>query len=153
MYQENEGLKTELVKMEKKLESICDQVKVLKNEKASLLEENQDLKDINESLLEDVNDINEKIRYLIPGHLEEEIDELKENNAILKAILQMNRDYEKTLEDENVVEDPNNFLESDEANPTVEKSFPCNRCKYSSTSQRGLSVHIGLKHKETLPKN
>ena len=150
---ENEGLKTELLEMGKKLENICDHVEVLKNEKSQLIKENQDFKEINETLLEDVNDLNEKIKYTIPGHLEEEIDELKENNAILKAILQMNKEYENTFDDENLVEDPMNFFESDEANPTVEKIFPCNRCKFSSTSQRGLSVHIGLKHNETLPKN
>ena len=150
---ENEGLKTELVEMEKKFENICDQVKVLKNEKASLLKENQEFRDINETILADVNDLNEKIRYTIPGHLEDEIAELKENNAILKAILQMNKEYENTFEDENLAEDPINFFDSDEANPTAEKIFPCNRCQFSSTSQRGLNVHIGLKHKETLPKN
>ena len=31
------------------------------------------------------NDLNEKIRHTIPGHLEEEIDELEESNTILKA--------------------------------------------------------------------
>ena len=128
-------------------------MKVLNNEKIQLNKENQDFREINETLLEDVNDLNDKIRYTIPGHLEEEIDELREHNAILKAILQMNKACENTSEDENLVEDPINFLESDEPNPTVEKTFPCNRCKFSSTSQRGLSVHIGLKHKETLPKN
>ena len=42
------------------MENIYYEVKVLKKEKARFAEENKDFKDITETLLEDVNDLNEK---------------------------------------------------------------------------------------------
>ena len=59
------------------MENIYYEVKVLKK-KARFAEENKDFKDITETLLEDVNDLNEKIKHTIPWHLEDKIYELKD---------------------------------------------------------------------------
>ena len=77
----NDYLKTEIVKLKRELENACDEVKILMKKKATLAKENQDFREINETLVEDVTDLSEKFRHLIPGHLEDEIDELKERNA------------------------------------------------------------------------
>ena len=138
---QNDYLKTEIVKLKRELENACDEVKILMKKKATLAKENQDFREINETLVEDVTDLSEKFRHLIPGHLEDEIDELKESNAILKAIIQMNnQDNENDVE--NVAdEDPSNFIEPNGTNPTTDtKNFSCNQCTFSSTSQSGLNV-------------
>ena len=45
----------------------------------------------------------------------------------------------------------NELESSDENEATTENlvSLSCDKCEFSSASQRGLSVHIGAKHKKT----
>ena len=48
------------------------------------------------------------------------------------------------IEDEDIAEDPANFLESNETTTDM-KIFPCKRCRFSSASKRDLKVHDGKK--------
>ena len=86
----NHELKKEVdhVKKENKLlANTLNKVRVkfdqLRKEKVAIEAQNKELKEINESLLEDVQDVNCRIGYLIPGKLEIEIAELNKSNAIL----------------------------------------------------------------------
>ena len=65
------------------LEEVNKEVHLLKIQLSKIEIENNDLKEINKTL--DV--LNERMSYLVPGYIENEIDELRESNAILKATL------------------------------------------------------------------
>ena len=107
-------------------------------------------KDVNETLLSNVENLNERLELLIPGRAEDIIDELRESNAFLQLTLQK---YEEDFEDEEIeteeVEDSEdliNFVEN--ISPVFLSSFKCDLCNFTSSSQRCLSVHIGVKHKK-----
>ena len=67
----------------------------LSNVEAEYLE----TKDVNETHLSDVENLNEWLELLIPGRAEDMIDELRESNAILKKTLQK---YEEDFENKGI---------------------------------------------------
>ena len=153
---ENKELKNENSKMKEQLSSIKEELKVLEKERSEFEIENREIKEINEILMEDIADLNEKIGHLIPGNIEKEIDELRENNAILKTVLQMYKENEKcddNFENNFGAEQTANCDENVETRPEALILFDCQECNFSSHSQRGLNVHIGLKHRSNIHKN
>ena len=151
----NKELKNEISIMKEKLENAQEDLKALEKERDKLDIENQEIKEINEILMEDLAVLNEKVGHLIPGNLENEIDELKENNAILKTVLQMYKE-EEICDDINFENEREalQFVNSDDDVKTNAEALihlDCQECNFFSSSQRGLNVHIGLKHRRNLP--
>ena len=101
---------------------------------------------MNETLLSDVENLNDRLELLIQGKAEDIIDELRESNAILRVTLQKYEDdYEEDFEHK---ESETEELEVPEDLVNFVSSFICEVCNFTSSSQRGLGVHIGVKHKK-----
>ena len=151
----NKELENDISKLEEKLANVQEDLKALEKERDRFEIENQEIKEINKILMEDLAVLNERIGHLIPGNLENEIDELKENNAILKAILQMYKqeetNYDTAFENEREAEQLINCDDDVETSSEALISFDCQECNFFSRSQRGLNVHIGLKHRQSFP--
>ena len=100
---------------------------------------------MNETLIEDLTILNKRISYTIPGVLEDENSDLKKTVAILKCHMEIeiseqtrseiNGDTEIILEDENI------------ENEGI-AAYYCEMCLFESSSQQGLNIHIGIKHKD-----
>ena len=149
--QRNNTLEAELNDKKEKIDVLQEEVKDLNVKLSKVEAEYLETKDVNETLLSDVENLNERLQLLIPGRVEEIIDELRENNAILRVTLQRygeNFEHEEIVEEENEnCEDLINFVGN--SSQDVLSSFKCEECNFNSSSQRGLSVHIGVKHKKS----
>ena len=102
------------------------------------VEEIVDLRAINKNLMEDLKILNENLKVLVPGAIEKENESLKEIIAILQNVVE---DYKKAE-----IEMDNETSRRNEAMSRFK--YTCVNCNFESSSQRGLSVHIGRKHEE-----
>ena len=60
-------------------------------------------------------------------------------NSILRCLL-----HQKDCEENEVIE---TGQESEEMEEQIDEYFSCESCAFKSTSQQGLNIHIGIKHK------
>jgi hypothetical protein len=143
---ESETMHLKLVNLEliNNLKMAKEEVNLIMKEKNAIHTENKEIKEVNEHLLEDINVINERIGNMIPGKLEEENLELKESNAILKCLLQMHKNEERNQY--NVESEDIETIPDDEKMESSE-GYSCESCPFRSSSQQGLKIHIGIKHK------
>ena len=143
---EKETMHLKLVNQEliDNLKTAKEEVDLLKKEKNAIQIENKEIKEVNENLLEDINVINERIGNMVPGKLEEENLELKENNAILKCLLEMHKNEE--LNQYNVESEDIETIHEDEEMESCE-GYSCESCPFRSSSQQGMTIHIGINHK------
>ena len=132
-----EALKSANQILEDSIRKVNDEVARVKKERDVLEVENETFKEVNEGLIEDITILNERLVYLIPGKLEEENIELKENLAILKCLSGLNGNI-KTVE------------HIDEDMEIKNAAHYCELCPFESNSQQGLRIHIGMKHKERI---
>ena len=96
---------------------------------------------MNRFLLEDVKIVNHKLKCLIPGDIELENESLRQNNEILRTVVQI---YKQAEIDEATLQNENGGGTQVEE----ETRYKCNYCDFGSDSERELSVHIGVKHEE-----
>ena len=147
---DSEVLKQTNLKLQNELAKVKEEINAMRIKKAAIEEENKEVTQINENLIEDITELNERMEFLIPGKVEEEVLELREENAIQKCILEMYK--HEGLKEKNGTDDEQdaNLIDLDERlneDPNVDR-FSCASCKFTSTSQREINVHIGLKHKK-----
>ena len=110
------------------------------------IEELNELRKINKCLIEDIKLLNEKLK---PGAVEQENEKLKENLAILQTVVQIYKQAEIAEQDVSDENEP-----EDESEPTqVNSKYKCDYCDFESDTNRGVCVHIGIKHKKTENRN
>ena len=132
-------------KLEDILKKVNDELENVKKERDALHVQNKEITEVNETLMEDITILNERISYIIPGVLEEENLELKESVAILKCRLEM-QIIEQTSSE--IDADTENILEDENIDIKSVAAYYCEMCLFESSSQQGLNIHIGIKHKE-----
>ena len=85
--------------------------------------------------------MNEKLK---PGAVEQENDKLKETVAILQRVVQIYKQAE--IDEENGSEE--NEPEDEPELNQVDPKYKCDFCDFESDTNRGVCVHIGIKHKK-----
>ena len=73
----NRNLEKDNAVLKNDLEEVNKEVHLLKSNLPKIEMENNDLKEINKTLMEDLDVLNERISYLVPGYIENKIDELR----------------------------------------------------------------------------
>ena len=135
------ALKLANVNLEVNLQNLTEEVDQVKKERDALESQNDSIKEVNDNLIEDLTTLNERLAFMIPGKLEEENLELKEKIAILKCISEMH-DVEEI--EEPIDEEIETIVESME---TETDAYFCELCPLETSSQQGLKIHLGIKHK------
>ena len=116
------------------LKKVNDELENVKKERDALHVQNKEITEVNETLMEDITILNE----------EENLD-LKESVAILKCRLEM-QIIEQTSSE--IDADTENILEDENIDIKSVAAYYCEMCLFESSSQQGLNIHIGIKHKE-----
>ena len=107
--------------------------------------ENKEITEVNETLIEDLTILNERISYTIPGVVEDENSEFKKTVAILKCRLEIEISEQTRSE---IDGDTENILEYENIETEGVAACYCEVCLFESSSQQGLNIHIGIKHKD-----
>ena len=138
----------------KVLEAKETEIEELKNEIDMLKLQNENLKKENDILIRKVEDIEKsfakQLEYI--DFVLKEKENLKEINEVLIEDIKIINDKMKNvptvidLEDEKATNE-NSEITRDSFDLFFEQSFPCDICKHTSNSMKGLNIHIGRKHK------
>ena len=148
---EVESLKREVKKLEKENEQLLSKIKEqnIEVEKLKLIKKNfEELSEVNKVLIDDVRNLNNKLKAIMPGAQERENESLKETVAILQAVIDI---YKQAEIDEEGINESNNIAE--QIAEMNEQRFRCDLCYFESDSSRGLSVHVGMKHRKLRESN
>ena len=101
------ALEADLNGKKEKIDDLQEEVKEMKVKLSNVESEYLETKEVNETLLSDVENLNERLELLIPGKTEDIIDELRESNAILRVTLQKyEEDSEHKETETEEVQDP-----------------------------------------------
>ena len=130
---------------EKQLDEVKMESNNTKNELLETKEKLGQAQDINEKLIRDIQVLNSKLMALVPGAVERENEELKENLAVLNTVIDIYKQAE--IESESDAMDIENAANDDGNQAASRDLFRCEDCGYQSNSKRGLSVHVGKLHK------
>ena len=142
------ALKEDIRKLEEKNETFKTNINQKTKELEKAREEVKELKQINDLLLNDVKQVNEKVmKVLVPSALQKENEELKETIEILQTVIDI---YKQAEIDEEQVRDKTDESGYAAKNPkqAVHLKYNCGYCNFTSNSNHGVNVHIGLVHKK-----
>ena len=134
-------LEQDNIKLKKANEMKASELEQVDTKCFAATEELNELRKINKCLIEDIKVLNEKLK---PGAVEQENAKLKENIAILQTVVQIYKQAEIDAEDcseENEPEDETKLTQ-------VNTKYKCDYCDFESDTNRGVCVHIGIKHKK-----
>ena len=148
----------------KVLEAKETEIEELKNEIDMLKLQNENLKKENDILIRKVEDIEKsfakQLEY-IDFVLKEKEDMKKVNEVLIKDVKIINDKMKHVptlinLENENLPLEVDEKATNENSENTIDnfdlffaQSFPCDLCKHTSNSIKGLNIHIGRKHKNS----